>query len=173
MASCCCLWQHKLLFPKTTTFNLQTSRCKTVYSKLTFGYTRSISVATHRSCIQPCWQRNTMTYGNNRFTSIFSSQRRFLGYSTHPWPLIRATCVSRRLLSPPSGALVSSLHTGGMAPAEEKKDSRPKSKDGQAHGSVLMEMVKSQDQQPKQLTVGARGMHMHTVVTLYSCSSRS
>jgi hypothetical protein len=44
-----------------------------------------------------------------------------------------------------------------MASAKEK---RPKGKDGEAHGSVLMEMIKSQDQQPKQLTVGARGMHI-------------
>ena len=169
MASCCCLWQQKLLFPKTTTFRLQTSRCKTVYSKLTFGCTRSITEATRGSCIRPCLQRNTTIYRNNRLPSIVPSQRRVLGYSTHPWPLIGANCVPRYLLSPLRDALVSSLHTGGTAPAEEKKDTRTKSKDGQVHGSVLMEMIKSQDQQPKQLTVGARGMHnMHTITTLYS-----
>ena len=101
-----------------------------------------------------------MPFGNNRLASIFASQRRFLGYSTYLWPLIRASCVPRQLFSPLGGALVSSLHTGNVALAEEK-DTRPKSKVGeQKHGSVLMEMIKSQDQQPKQLTVGARGMHM-------------
>lgn len=158
MASCCCtcLWQQRLLFFRTTTFNLQTSRCKTIFSKLLFGCTRSISVVTHR---RPCRQANAITFGNNGLASILSSQRSFLGYSTHLWPQIGANCVPRHLSSSLRGVLVSLLHTGCMVPAEEKKDTRPKSEDGETHGSVLMEMIKSHDQQPKQLTVGARGMH--------------
>ena len=160
MASCCSLWQQKLQFSKTITFSLRSSRCKTVNSNLAFG---SIPVATHGSCIRPCdanWQRNT------RLSSTFSSQGGFLGYSTYLFPLVGASCIPRHLFSPLRGALVASLHTGHVASAEEKKDNRPKSKDGEAHGSVLMEMIKSQDQQPKQLTVGARGMHIiHFIAT--------
>ena len=153
MATCCSLWQQKLLFSKTITFSLRTSRCKTVHSDLAF---RSIPVVTLGSCILPChanWQRNT------RFSPTFPSQRGFLGYPTHLWPLVGANCVPRHLFSSLRGALLASLHTGHMTSTEEKKDTRPKSKDGEVHGSVLMEMIKSQDQQPKQLTVGARGMH--------------
>ena len=69
--------------------------------------------------------------------------------------------------------MVSSLHTRyNMAPADENRDTRPKSKAGEAHGSVLMEMIKSQDQQPKQLTVGARGMHTTFNVKSYITASK-
>lgn len=153
MANSCCLWQQRSLYPKTATFSLRTLRCRTVHSRLVLRCIRTVSVATHRS-----WQTgNTVAFGRNRLASIFTSQKRFLGYSTLVWPLLGASCVPRHLLSPLRGILASSLHTGNVALAE---DTRPKSKGGeQAHGSVLMEMIKSQDQQPKQLTVGARGMY--------------
>ena len=57
----------------------------------------------------------------------------------------------------PLGTPVAGLHTLGlvMAPQEEKK-TKPKS---DTHGSVLMEMIKSQDQPPMQLTVGDKGTY--------------
>lgn len=44
-----------------------------------------------------------------------------------------------------------------MTPTEEGQDVKSKKDNSGTHGSVLMEMIKSQDQQPKQLTVGAKG----------------
>ena len=44
-----------------------------------------------------------------------------------------------------------------MAPTEGGKDTKSKSKTSETHGSVLMGMIKSQEQQPKQLTVGGKG----------------
>lgn len=54
-----------------------------------------------------------------------------------------------------------SIHTWGtlsMAPAEDKRDVKATKSKSNEHGSVLMEIIKSQDQQPKQLTVGSKGM---------------
>ena len=162
MANSRYLWQQKLLYLQTINFSLLTSRCKTIHSRLTFRCIRNVSVTTHRSCIPPYWQRNTSAFGNSRPASIFTtSQRRFLGHFTHLLPLTGTNCVPRHPLPPLGHTLISALHSGSVASAKEKKDTRPKSKDGEVHGSVLMEMIKSQDQQPKQLTIGTRGMYMH------------
>ena len=60
------------------------------------------------------------------------------------------------------GTPVTSLHTLGLLmAAQEEKRTKPKS---DTHGSVLMEMIKSQDQPPKQLTVGDKGMMEVSVV---------
>ena len=54
-----------------------------------------------------------------------------------------------------------------MASAEDGRDSKPQSRAKEhTHGSVLMDIVKSQDQQPKQLTVGAKGMALQLMTDL-------
>ena len=57
---------------------------------------------------------------------------------------------------------VQCFHTYGRLSAEEKKTPSARSKVDEKHGSVLMQFIEKKEQ-PKQLTVGAKGM---TVILL-------
>lgn len=85
-----------------------------------------------------------------------STQKRLFGQF---WPLKGTSCVARS--TPGLVQHGKSLQSWSMlmASAEERKDSKPQSTAKEhTHGSVLMDMIKSHDQQPKELTVGAKGM---------------
>ena len=55
-------------------------------------------------------------------------------------------------------------HTGD-SDGRTRSEGERRSKSG-THGSVLMEMIKSQDQQPKQVTVGTKGTMVVDVMSL-------
>lgn len=178
-ANYCCPWLQKFpCSPKATNFCFLTSssRCKEHPSKLPFRYSRSVSVisldGSQILAHQLHWQRNSIPASvNTRHRSIFAAtQRRFLGHFKHQ-PLPKVDCIRGRCMLPLQRiAPACALHSGSVNRVGEK---RPKSKDSEAHGSVLMEMIKSQEQQPKQLTVGAKGTYACPALINLECVQKS
>lgn len=86
--------------------------------------------------------------------TIFSQKRHFGQF----WPLKGASCVVKSTPGLVQHGKFLQSWSMLMASAEERKGSKPQSRAKEhTHGSVLMDMIKSQDQQPKELTVGAKG----------------
>ena len=157
MANTYGLRHARLLYPNSTSCSLIASTCRRIHSTSSFQRTPKVS-QLQRSSVGPA--KRTVLETGSKITLSVRTHEHQKTFSTNILSLKRVCSITKHI--PVSSPCVSfaCLHSWSMlmAPPEGGKDTtKPKSKTSEAHGSVLMEMIKSQDQQPKQLTVGAKG----------------
>ena len=155
LACSCHVLRQTLLYPTFVSCNLLKLTCRRIHT------VRSVVVVTQLErggALSSRHRSNALEICNSRPSSVtIFSQKRLFGQF---WPLKPgASCVVRSTLGLVQRGRSLQSWSMLMASAEERKDSKPQSRAKEhTHGSVLMDMIKSQDQQPKELTVGAKGM---------------
>lgn len=155
LSSCCYPLQQRLLCPTFVSCSLLTSTCRRIN---TFRSVPEVGCTQRRAVMSRV--RNALECSSRRVPSEFTFGRKVEHYLS---PSLKGvSCIATHLLGSLRGStyMAASLHTWSILMASKKdgKDTRSKGKASkQTHGSVLMDMIKSEDQQPKQLTVGAKG----------------
>ena len=146
MAASCLLRQQRLFHSSTVNCSFLTRPCRRIHSRV-----------THSALLQgeaTVWLRGQ--WSGRSASKLSANWTQLTGHPTQRLCHIGASDISTHLPGSLAwGTRIAALHTLGTVMAAQEVKGRG-SKSG-THGSVLMEMIKSQDQQPKQVTVGTKG----------------